>query len=312
MAHGRFISRSICTSVQMDELISSQGYEAGLLITWLIPHLDVAGRVNGHPRTIKSLVYPMREDITAQRVEEMLQKAHSLGLIIRYEVDDKSYIVFPEFKKHQVGLRLNRERASVIPDSYGIYSGTTPALLRSNSGATPADGRPREVKISKDKAKSNSKPSSSKELDSVVSPPRKTRTVMSQQPDKEVVRIVTSGGVQEVFAHYRTYHPKAHPKPTSKSKEWILIKARLNEGHPVDNLCLAIDGCHRSSWHQGLNKDNRKFDGLELIMRTGSKVQQFIELYERNPLEGFDEKTKRSLYGIKKWMDIQETEEEEK
>ena len=90
-----------------------------------------------------------------------------------------------------------------------------------------------------------------------------------------------SDHVVEVFDHYRTHHPRAHRKPSPKSKEWRAIKARFAEGYTVQDLCSAIDGCHKSPWHMGANERGRKYDSLELITRDGSKVQQFME-FARN------------------------------
>lgn len=84
--------------------------------------------------------------------------------------------------------------------------------------------------------------------------------------------------VREVFAHYRTYKPKSHPKPHAGMNEWVKIRARLGEGYVVDDLKAAIDGCFSSPFHQGENDRQRKFNSLELICRNSSKVDQFIEL----------------------------------
>ena len=86
-----------------------------------------------------------------------------------------------------------------------------------------------------------------------------------------------NSAVLGVFEHYRKYHPRAHKKPKSTMQEWKKIQARLNEGYSVEDLCLAIDGCHQSPYHMGENERNRKFDSLELIVRDSSKVTQFIE-----------------------------------
>ncbi len=84
--------------------------------------------------------------------------------------------------------------------------------------------------------------------------------------------------IHAVFNHYKTHHPRAHRKPNSKSKEWKAIKARLADGYTVDDLKAAIDGCHRSPFHQGDNEKGIKYDSLELIMRDSSKVTQFMEV----------------------------------
>ena len=46
----------------------------------------------------------------------------------------------------------------------------------------------------------------------------------------------------------------------------------------MEDLLLAIEGCHKSPFHCGDNKDSRKFQGLELIMRDSEHVTQFVEL----------------------------------
>lgn len=83
--------------------------------------------------------------------------------------------------------------------------------------------------------------------------------------------------VIEVFAHYRTYHPRAFPRPAMASKEAQLIRARLKEGSTVEDLKLAIDGYHRSPYHCGQNDSGTKYQGLELIVRNGSKVAKGID-----------------------------------
>lgn len=85
-------------------------------------------------------------------------------------------------------------------------------------------------------------------------------------------------GWQQVMDHYKAYHPRAFPKVLSTLKEVKKIQARLKEGFSVEDLIEAIDGCHRSEYHQGQNDQGKKYDSLELIVRDGSKVQQFIEI----------------------------------
>lgn len=89
--------------------------------------------------------------------------------------------------------------------------------------------------------------------------------------------------VLEVFAAYRRHHPRAHPAPKPTSKETRLIKARLAEGHTVEDLVAAVDGCHASAWHMGDNDRGRPYNSLELIVRDASKVQFFAELARAGP-----------------------------
>lgn len=93
--------------------------------------------------------------------------------------------------------------------------------------------------------------------------------------------------VLEVFAHYRTYHPRSFPqlpkRRSGKRNEVDQILDRLSEGWSVEDLRRAIDGCHRSPHHQGANPLRTKYDSLELIVRDSKRVQQFIDIVENPP-----------------------------
>lgn len=83
--------------------------------------------------------------------------------------------------------------------------------------------------------------------------------------------------VLAVFEHYRRHHPRSHPKPRSTGVEWRKIRARLDEGYSVADLCSAIDGYHRSPFHLGENERGTKYLDLELITRDGSNIAKGIE-----------------------------------
>lgn len=108
--------------------------------------------------------------------------------------------------------------------------------------------------------------------------------------------------ILEVFDYYRTYHPRAHLKPHSKMKEWMRIRARLNEGYAVADLKTAIDGCHKDPWHQGQNDRNQRYDSLELIVRDSSKVQKFIELSSKPTGPLLSDKTNRTMRAMESYL----------
>lgn len=91
-----------------------------------------------------------------------------------------------------------------------------------------------------------------------------------------------AAGVREVFAHYRTYHPRAIPRATSESKEWRLVRSRMREGYSAADLKRAIDGYHASPFHCGQNDRGEKYLGFEFILRDGSHVAKGLE-YADNP-----------------------------
>jgi len=57
-----------------------------------------------------------------------------------------------------------------------------------------------------------------------------------------------------------------------------VIRARLGEKYTPAQLRSAIDGNQASDWHQGGNPDGKRWDDLTLILRSGEKVEYFIEM----------------------------------
>lgn len=128
MAQGRFVSSRICRDKRVHDLSDDT---SRLGFTWLITHLDCEGRVDGDPAIVKSLVFPRREDITAQQMEAYIQEWANTGMVVWYESHGDRYIWYPNFEDHQIGLRKDRESPSRIPPP---PDGTTPESLRSDSG----------------------------------------------------------------------------------------------------------------------------------------------------------------------------------
>ena len=118
MAKGRFISKEICLDKRVSEL--SDGYSM-VGFTWLITHADCEGRIYGDPAIVKSLIFPRRMDVTVEMVAGYIQEWEAAGLIKTYEVNGDIYIQFPNFDKHQVGLRKDREPVSHIPAKCGNH-----------------------------------------------------------------------------------------------------------------------------------------------------------------------------------------------
>lgn len=79
--------------------------------------------------------------------------------------------------------------------------------------------------------------------------------------------------IERVFAYWQTTlgHPTAKLTPERAAK----IRTRLADGYSEDHLKRAIRGCAASPHHTGSNETGTRYDDLTLILRTGSKVEQF-------------------------------------
>ena len=78
----------------------------------------------------------------------------------------------------------------------------------------------------------------------------------------------------EVFQHWQT----AFAKPTAKfTKDRVQrVVGVLVEGYTKQDLLGAIKGCKQSPYHQGQNDTRTVYNDLELICRSGQKVEQFM------------------------------------
>jgi hypothetical protein len=84
-------------------------------------------------------------------------------------------------------------------------------------------------------------------------------------------------------------------------KEWAKVKARLAEGYTVQQLMEAIDGCHQSPFHCGENEGGKLYQGLELILRDASHVDQFMEIPSGQPV--LSEKERRGQRAAESWIE---------
>ena len=101
-----------------------------------------------------------------------------------------------------------------------------------------------------------------------------------EEEKKDVAQSARREQVASVFNHWRM--SMNHLKAVMDDKRRKLIEARLKDGYSADDLMAAITGCSLSPFHMGQNEQGTRYDGLELILRDGAKVDKFLATY-RNP-----------------------------
>jgi len=131
VAKGRMLNREVCISAKFDALSSDR---ARMFATWTIPWLDKNGVFHATPQIVRAHVTPLREDITAANVEEILTDMERVGLIWRFEAGGRRWQVWPGFSHNQPNLRGERERTDYpIPPSARenpAVDGQLPAEIR--------------------------------------------------------------------------------------------------------------------------------------------------------------------------------------
>jgi hypothetical protein len=130
MARGRMLSTSVSLSKRLADLPSDT---VRLIITWAFAHQDRDGRVAGDPAILRAQVVPMLEHISIADVNDALDAAADVGLLVRYrDVNGYAVVAFPRFEKHQSGFRYDKEGRSkfgAAPDSANIGA-VTPDQVR--------------------------------------------------------------------------------------------------------------------------------------------------------------------------------------
>lgn len=102
------------------------------------------------------------------------------------------------------------------------------------------------------------------------------RINLKKLPRSRRASVVAHSDVQEAFDYWKQVmgHPRALLTPERERR----IKLRLTEGRTMTDIKRAIDGCKASPHHQGQNQHGMMYDDIELICRTGAKLEQFMEI----------------------------------
>ena len=142
-ADGRMLKKKISKSRKLAALPSDSDR---LFYTWLIPHLDIEGRILADADTLKGDIVPRLKDWSADKVEQTLQTLAKGELIILYNANGDRYLELLRFADEQ-SLRKDREKASEIPGPDEGEIVATPGDLPEGSRRPPAEVKLREDKI---------------------------------------------------------------------------------------------------------------------------------------------------------------------
>ncbi len=180
MANRRMLSKSICTSIKLSELKTDQ---ARLLFTWMIPHADDEGRLQGSLKYIKGIVFPML-DHKVSEVETWLSNLSETGLIHWYTVGGGTtlFIEIIDWLKHQT-LKSDRVKPSLIPCFNGNGSAWVPKRFQR--------GDKMESNVIEDKLKEGKINEGKPEPENFVLPPKEDIDESSLPKIKQDIENVT-------------------------------------------------------------------------------------------------------------------------
>lgn len=109
MARGRIIDGIISNSRK----VNSVSDQAALLFTWIQPHTDDYGRIEGETQDVLFLIVP-RRGWSEEQVETYLKELWSVGLLRKYHDENRRYFEVYAFEEHQT-FRSDRSRKAKYP-----------------------------------------------------------------------------------------------------------------------------------------------------------------------------------------------------
>lgn len=105
-------NRTLHGEIARSESLSRVSRDAALTFVLLISVVDDHGRFDGRDRALLAALYPMRDDTRLEDLEGWLGELEREGLIHRYVVDARPYLLLPGWLKYQ----RRRESAPKWPD----------------------------------------------------------------------------------------------------------------------------------------------------------------------------------------------------
>lgn len=138
MAKRRMLHIGVSYSKQVNSLSEFEQ----LLFTWIIPHLDDFGRIEGDAAVLRAKVMPMNNR-TIEEFETAIQSLVDVGLINRYEIAEGLVIEYPKFETYQTGL--NKRTESKFPPNPNS-KGTSKKLPEIPGNSQPTEENRSEAK----------------------------------------------------------------------------------------------------------------------------------------------------------------------
>lgn len=116
--------------------------------------------------------------------------------------------------------------------------------------------------------------------------------------------------VRQVFTHWQAEHD--HPTAKLDDKRRKRIQARLAQGFSAEELCKAITGARYDTWLMGKNPSNKRYDGIDTLLRDAAQVEKLRDLADDHHARAiaagqYTATTARNLDTLKRWAGAEDT-----
>ncbi|MBI2790895.1 MAG: hypothetical protein HYX61_02955 [Gammaproteobacteria bacterium] len=289
MARIRTVKPEFWTSEQ----VASCSREARLLFIGMWNFCDDAGI---HPKSfmrLKMEVFP-GDDCSGIDIEVWMSELINVGLVIEYSAEGKEYWLVTGWKHQKIEKPTYRYPCPVTyfskGDKHQLIDQTTntPQLLveHSSNGRQPltpvreGKGKGMEEDICKVSGETSSL--SLSENDQTANTYEAGNDSNDQQlntPTHKKDKCIIS----EIFEYWKA--KMNHPRAKLDEKRKKIIKAAFKQGYSLEELKLAIEGCHKTPYNMGVNPQKKKYDDIGLILRDSSHIERFMQNATENSNE---------------------------
>lgn len=245
--------KSIATVALESRKLDSCTVESGYLYLRLILATDGYGCIEYTPRRITSACFPSDESWTDKRSEKCVVELAEIGLIEVYEKGGSAWLQITNYDEHQSSHFKSRRGDRKTPereDETLLFAGTNTEGIRKVYGSYTEGGTDRVVKSS------------------VV----KSRTMSSS----------TEHDVWTIFNYWKRATGRTEKVKLDSARQ-TKIKARLNEGRTVEDICKAIDYYAASPYHQGENPMRKRYDDITTICRDAGQIEKALDTRTQQP-----------------------------
>jgi len=229
-------SRNIKPSTFSNEVLGVADPYLTILFAGLWCLADREGRLEDRPLKIKGQIFPYR-NFSETKMNEFLSWLETHDFIRRYQADCKRVIQVVRFLDHQ-----------------------SPHSTEKESQLAPEPER-----LQQDAEQRNNNES--------ITQTYRNSGISGIRNQESEIRNQELGISAEIFAYWQAVHNKPQAQFTVERKR--KVSERLKDS-TLAEIKLAIDGCKMSALHQGQNDRGTVYNDLELICRTRTHLEKFI------------------------------------
>jgi len=180
-------------------------------------------------------------------------------ILMRSHTESIAYVLSEFFEKTEEGYINNRIKKEVLAFNAKSEKARASAMARWNKKQSKSESN---ANASETQSEGNAK----------------HKTLNTNQEPLNKDKLANHNLPYEIFSYWCEVMKKNPSKSKLTDKRNKNIKARLKDGYSVEDIKLAILNCSKDSFSMGQNDRAKEFNDIELICRSGEKLESFRDM----------------------------------